>query len=40
MDDSFRVSGVEPVGNFDREIEQNIHLNGISRDAMLQRHFS
>jgi hypothetical protein len=38
MNDSFGMSGVERVGNLNRQIEQNIGLDGFSGDAMLQRH--
>src|SRR5271157_1110959 len=32
------MSGVECVGNLDRQTEQNICLDGLSGDAILQRH--
>ena len=37
MNDSFGVSGIQCIGNLDGQIEQNIRLDGLSRDAMLQR---
>src|SRR5580704_7629957 len=38
MDDAFRVRRVEGVGNFDAQVEQQLHLERTSGDAVLQRH--
>ncbi len=38
MDDAFRVSGIEGVGDFDGEGENFGGLHGATRDAMFQRH--
>ena len=38
VDDSFGVRGVESVGDFDGEIQENVGLQRLARDAMLQRH--
>jgi hypothetical protein len=35
MDDSFGVSGIEGVGNLNRQSEQNLSFDGFSTDAML-----
>jgi hypothetical protein len=36
MDNAFAVRGVERVGNFDRQTEQDIHLQRTAGDAMLE----
>ena len=36
MDDVFAVRGVEGVGDFDGEAEQDVHFEGTSGDAVLQ----
>src|SRR5208282_6433596 len=37
MDDAFRVSGVERVGNFDGEVEEQIELERAAANAVLER---
>ena len=37
VDDSFGVSGVERISDFDAEIQQCLHLHGAARNAVLQR---
>ena len=37
MDDSFGVSGIQSIGNLNRQSKEDIHLNRLSVDAMLQR---
>ncbi len=32
------VSGIQSIGNLNRQTEQNFHLDGLSADKMLQRH--
>jgi len=36
MDDAFGVGGVEGVGNFDGERQENIHRHGTAVDAVLK----
>ena len=36
MDDVFAVRGVESVGDFDGEAEQDVHFEGTSGDAVLE----
>ena len=38
VDDACSVSGVERVGDVNRQTEQNIGVDGLSGDAVLQRH--
>src|SRR5437667_1528310 len=38
VNDAFDVGGVQSVGNLDGQSEQNFGLDGLSGDAMLQRH--
>src|SRR5450755_4674332 len=38
VNDPFGVSGVQSIGNFNGQPQQNIELDRFSRDAMLQRH--
>jgi hypothetical protein len=38
VDHAFCVGGVERVGNVNRQTEQNIGVDGLSGDAVLQRH--
>ena len=38
VDDASSVSGVEGVGDVNRQTEQNIGVDGLSGDAILQRH--
>ena len=38
MDDAFAVRGVERVGNFDGQVEQQLGVQRLARNAMLQGH--